>query len=92
MTPAEKLARIRAIVNTEDDGPEGAMGPAWVLGQVREVINGSAVERIRGLVDEATQIALTAVARIAAKGIVDDEESAEARAEIAAIRRKAGLL
>lgn len=38
MTPAEKLAAIRAIVNTEDDGPEGSMGPAWIIRQVLEVI------------------------------------------------------
>ena len=29
---------IRALVTTEDDGPEGAMGARWILGQVRAAL------------------------------------------------------
>ena len=44
MTPKEaqaKLDKIRALVNTDDDGPEGSMGPRWILGQVREILGGT---------------------------------------------------
>lgn len=40
VTDARKLAAIRALLAVEDDGPEGAMGPRWILGQIKEVLNG----------------------------------------------------
>lgn len=57
MTPAEKLAAIRQIVNTDDDGPEGSLGLVWVLGQVRQILDeGKDEERAarRGLAPAAT--------------------------------------
>ncbi|MDP3910891.1 MAG: hypothetical protein Q8Q14_10925, partial [Gemmatimonadales bacterium] len=32
------VMQLRELVTTEDDGPEGAMGPAWILAQVREML------------------------------------------------------
>lgn len=37
---ARQLAQIRELANTDDDGPEGSMGPRWILGQVREILDG----------------------------------------------------
>lgn len=42
MTNAEARAilnQIRTMLAVDDDGPEGAMGPRWVLGQVRELVS-----------------------------------------------------
>jgi hypothetical protein len=35
---AALLDKLRAILAVDDDGPEGSMGPRWVLGQIREVL------------------------------------------------------
>lgn len=35
---AALVETIRALVTTEDDGPEGAMGARWILGQVRAAL------------------------------------------------------
>ena len=32
------LDQVRALLAVDDDGPEGAMGPRWVLGQIRELL------------------------------------------------------
>jgi hypothetical protein len=37
---ARKLATIRAILDVDNDGPEGPMSPRWILGQIEEVIDG----------------------------------------------------
>ena len=42
MTNAEATAiidQIRALLAIDDDGPEGAMGPRWVVGQIRELLS-----------------------------------------------------
>lgn len=41
---ARQLAQIRELVNTDDDGPEGSMGPRWILGQVQEILDGPNTE------------------------------------------------
>lgn len=41
MTNAEAAAildKLRTMLAVDDDGPEGAMGPRWVLKQVRELL------------------------------------------------------
>jgi hypothetical protein len=36
---AQRTVReLRALVAVDDDGPEGSMGPSWILGQVRQLL------------------------------------------------------